>query len=296
MKLTHQTQHILYSSTYYSEYDWKQIKDFCLDHGHRVGHFEPTYSETGLTYLQFHTWYDTGFAPGEIALYESSPVLIGRCSHTQSHIIAYLSVEKIKDCDIITTQTSLTKLDIETQNYWHRQLSIMGLEYNRNEVKLSPKFTPKINERIRFYNNNLEGIGVIRNLNTNENYIELYCYFIYNSKRLGYSMHETGICNYHDFHFEIMDIVGQRRLDSELKKCGIVWSERLHRIEPINARVPKGKQYWYITDKMKVQAAIEKDTLTSHFRYRVGNYFRNPEAAKVCLDKFFEILRDEQTL
>lgn len=292
MKLNHQIQHVLFSSVYRSEADWKIVRDFCLARHCRVGTFTPEFSSTGITAPQFIEWCMNGHGPGDFALQDGKVVLIGECTVDKVNVIGELTGDECNKTDYLTDHCNLSKLGPDLQKTYARKLSLQGLEYSRKKHQILPKYTPKVNERIYLYNNELECIGVIRDINVDCDEIELYCYYSYTSQTVGYSMHERNICNYHDFHFEPMDIVASRRLNSELNKHGMTWYDRLHRVEPTEYRVKKGEKYWYIDDKMRIVQAIEKETLTSDFRYRAGNYFIDFDQALDCLGKISDILRD----
>lgn len=143
-----------------------------------------------------------------------------------------------------------------------------------------------------FYNNEHTGVGVVRDIDKRTGKIELYCYFLYDSKQTGYSMHETEVCSLYGYNFEGASISAQRRLNKELGRCGKVWNDRLHRIEPICCKVSIGQKYWYINDKMKCVEETEKGRPTSNFRYISGNYFTSYSDCLDYLCLFNEMLRD----
>lgn len=158
-----------------------------------------------------------------------------------------------------------------------------------------PKFVPKINDRVLIWNQNDTKLGVIRAICPDTNEVELYCWFDYKMKKCAYSMHEKDAVTFHEYHFEPMSIIAQRRLNTELNKYGKVWYDKLHRIEPLEVKVAVGQHYWYINDKMKIVQETEKGTPTSHFRYIAGNYFNKHSEALDYLEKMVELLRDRLT-
>lgn len=171
-------------------------------------------------------------------------------------------------------------------------LAEQGYEFDYEKKALRKKYIPEINERVEFSRGNYIGLGVVRSINPVENSIEFFCYFIYSDKKIGYSMHESGICDVMSFQFNPMTVVAARRLNRELERYGKVWNDKLHRIEPTDPKVAKGEKYWYISDKMTVITDREKGTPTSHFRYIAGNYFKSYDEALEYLGKFHELLRD----
>lgn len=260
----------------------------------------PTFTEPGAINSQtFIEWYRNGFGIGDIVLDEKTG---------SYHVVSNYSVTSIQSC------ATLSNLD-KTEKKWNpksaeldasvlssiseienKAMTIMlaeqGYEFDYEKKTLRKKYIPEINERVEFSRGNYIGLGVVRSINPVENSIEFFCYFIYSDKKIGYSVHETGVCDVMSFQFNPMTVVAARRLNRELEKFGKVWNDKLHRVEPIEPKVAKGEKYWYISDKMTVVTDREKGTPTSHFRYIAGNYFKSQDEALEYLGRFQELLRD----
>lgn len=256
----------------------------------------PEFDEPGVVNAQkFLEWFRDGFGIGDIAKDEAGCLYMVDSSSVDSlsYCAKLSNVEEIgmnwKVENGKLDPKSLSHVDDDDQKRCVMSLGMSGYEIDFDEDKLKKKYIPSENERVEFFYGDKRGLGVIRSINPS---IELYCYYDYNQKKVGYSMHEVEICDVYGLHFKPMSIICQRRLNRELNRFGKVWNEKLHRIEPINPKAEVGKTYWYISDKMTVVADREKNTPTSHRRYLAGNYFLDENEAIDYLDKFSEMLRD----
>lgn len=291
MKSEIQIQNFLSTQTFKSEADWEMIAIFSKQHKCSISN-SPTYSDTGIDIATFTTWFNNGFASGEVAEYDENLVILGQCDLNEARIEATMTAEGFDLSRTVTSITKLSKVSEERSKEVLRSLSEQGLQYDRNRELIIKKYIPSINDRIEFYNDSIRGLGVVREIRPDDNYIELYCYYIYTNGQIGYSMHEKGICTVHEYNFLPMTISSQRRMNRELEKYGKVWYDKLHRIEPLVVKTEKGGKYWYINDKMHVVQETEKGTPTSQFRYIAGNYFTSREEAHDYMGKFAELLRD----
>jgi len=291
MKSESQIQNFLSTQTFKSEADWEMIAIFSKQHKNSLS-ISPTYSEHGIDISTFTNWYNNGFASGEVAELDGNLVILGRCDLSEAHIEAIKTEGGFDLTRTVTSISKLSKVSEERSKEVLRDLSEQGLQYDRNRELIIKKYMPSINDRIEFYNDSIRGLGVVREIRPADNFIELYCYYIYTNGQIGYSMHETGICTVHEFNFLPMTISSQRRMNRELEKHGKVWYDKLHRIEPLVVKTEKGGKYWYINDKMHVVQETEKGTPTSQFRYIAGNYFTSREEAHDYMGKFAELLRD----
>lgn len=280
--------------------DCEMVSLFCQNNCGLTPKDFPIFTEPGAINSQtFIDWYRNGFGIGDIVLDDK----------TESyHVVNSSSISPVSSCAILsnlektgkkwkpesvdldpTTLSSVSEIDNKALTI---SLAEQGWEFDYEKKTLRKKYLPEINERVEFSRGDYVGLGVVRSINPSENSIEFFCYFIYSNKRIGYSMHETGVCDVMSFQFNPMTVVAARRLNRELEKFGKVWNDKLHRIEPIKLEVDKGEKYWYISDKMTVKGDREKGTPTSHFRYIAGNYFQSYDEALEYLGKFNEILRD----
>ncbi len=293
MKTESQVLHLLAISQIKGEAEWELIQLFCQKHHFRLGTFAPSYNEgNGLTASKFFDWYHNGFGAGDVAKISGKTVIISDSDLKISKICGEISTEGYCEASLTVPVSDLEAMTPEGQAAIHIQLSHLNLEYCRKNFTVMPKYVPKINDRVLIWNQNESKLGVIRAIAPDTNEVELYCWFDYRTKKLGHSMHEKNVVTFHEYHFEPMSIVAQRRLNTELEKVGKVWYDKLHRIEPLKVKVDVGKHYWYITDKMKVVEETEKGTPTSNFRYISGNYFSKYEDAIEYLGRISDLLRD----
>lgn len=300
MKTKRQVIDFFKSNHFATAEDCEMVSLFCQNNCGLTPKDFPTFTEPGAINSQtFIEWYRNGFGIGDIVLDEAtgSYHVVGNSSISNIHSCAILSnLEKTgKEWKPESTELSadaLKSVDEIANKAMTIMLAEQGYEFDYEKKTLRKKYIPEINERVEFCHGNYIGLGVVRSINPVENSIEFFCYFIYGDKKIGYSMHESGICDVMSFQFNPMTVVAARRLNRELERYGKVWNDKLHRIEPLDPKVAKGEKYWYISDKMKVVGDREKGTPTSHFRYIAGNYFKSYDEALEYLGCFQEILRD----
>ena len=280
--------------------DCEMVSLFCQNNCGLTPKDFPTVTTPGSINSQtFIEWYRSGFGIGDIVFEKEtgSYYVVSNSSTTCIQSCAILSNlcktgKKWKPKNDELDATTLSNVSEIENKAMTISLAEQGYEFDYEKKTLRKKYIPEINERVEFSRDNYIGLGVVRSINPVENSIEFFCYFIYSDKKIGYSMHESGVCDVMSFQFNPMTVVAARRLNRELEKYGKVWNDKLHRIEPIDPKVAKGEKYWYISDKMTVVTDREKGTPTSHFRYIAGNYFKSYDEALEYLGKFHELLRD----
>lgn len=300
MKTKRQVIDFFKSNHFASSEDCEMVSLFCQNNCGLTPKDFPTFTEPGTVNSQtFIDWYRDGFGIGDMVLDKETG---------SYHVVNSSSISPVSSCAILSNLektgkkwkpkseefdpaalSSISDIDNKAMTI---MLAEQGYEFDYEKKSLREKYLPEINERVEFSRGSYVGLGVVRSINPIENSIEFYCYFVYNDKKIGYSMHEVGVCDVMSFQFNPMTVVAARRLNRELEKFGKVWNDKLHRIEPVDPKVAKGEKYWYISDKMKVVGDREKDTPTSHFRYIAGNYFKSYDEALEYLGQFQEILRD----
>ncbi len=299
MKTKKQITSFLRANRFVTEEDYELVSLYCQSNCGMTPKEFPDFWEAGeITAQMFLEWFKNGFGIGDIARDEAGCCyMVANSSVNAVSYCAKLSnVEEIgKDWKVENGELdpkSLAHVPDDVQRRCVMSLGMAGHEMSFDEDKLVEKYIPAANERVEFFYGDKRGLGVVRSVSPSANSIELYCYFDYDTKKVAYSMHEPGICDVYGWHFKPMSIICQRRLNRELNRFGKVWNEKLHRIEPINPKVEKGKPYYYISDKMTVVTDRERETRTSHCRYLAGNYFTNINEANDYLGKINELLRD----
>lgn len=300
MKTKRQVIDFFKSNHFATAEDCEMVSLFCQNNCGLTPKDFPTFTTSGSINSQtFIEWYRSGFGVGDIVFEKKtgSYYVVSSSSIANIQSCAILSNlcktgKKWKPNDVKLDATTLSSVSEIENKAMTISLAEHGYEFDYDKKTLRKKYIPEINERVEFSRGNYIGLGVVRSINPVENSIEFFCYFIYSDKKIGYSMHESGICDVMSFQFNPMTVVAARRLNRELEKYGKVWNDKLHRIEPIDPKVAKGEKYWYISDKMTVVTDREKGTPTSHFRYIAGNYFKSYDEALEYLGKFHELLRD----
>lgn len=297
-----QIQSFLANNSYHSAADWEMISAFCKDKAEFSVHAVID-SENGLTASQFIEWYEHGFGAGDVIEKDGEIMMLGISHFKAAQGVAMLSGDKILilDQEIATEGISEPSEDIQLK--FRDTMFRQGLQFSWKEMRLIEKYVPEVNERVIFHGKGVKGLGVIRDVDFKTGEVELYCYYIYETKACGYSMHEKGIVNLQDFWFEPMDngdkrqskmngVSCQRRLNRELARYGKTWNERLHRVEPLVMQAEVGKRYWYINDKMVLKQEEEKGLQLTRNRANAGNYFLSRAEGLEVLAQFNEILRD----
>lgn len=300
MKTKRQVIDFFKSNHFATAEDCEMVSLFCQNNCGLTPKDFPTFTTPGAINSQtFIEWYRNGFGIGDIVFEKETG---------SYYVVSNSSIASIQSCAILsnlcktgkkwkpnsvelnaTTLSSVSEIENKAMTI---SLAEQGYEFDYEKKTLRKKYIPEINERVEFSRDNYIGLGVVRSINPVENSIEFFCYFIYSDKKIGYSMHESGVCDVMSFQFNPMTVVAARRLNRELEKYRKVWNDKLHRVEPIDPKVAKGEKYWYISDKMTVVTDREKGTPTSHFRYIAGNYFKSYDEALEYLGKFHELLRD----
>lgn len=300
MKTKRQVIDFFKSNHFATAEDCEMVSLFCQNNCGLTPKDFPTFTTSGSINSQtFIEWYRSGFGVGDIVFEKKtgSYYVVSSSSIANIQSCAILSNlcktgKKWKPNDVKLDATTLSNVSEIENKAMTISLAEQGYEFDYEKKTLRKKYIPEINERVEFSRDNYIGLGVVRSINPVENSIEFFCYFIYSDKKIGYSMHESGVCDVMSFQFNPMTVVAARRLNRELEKYGKVWNDKLHRVEPIDPKVAKGEKYWYISDKMTVVTDREKGTPTSHFRYIAGNYFKSYDEALEYLGKFHELLRD----
>lgn len=295
MKSKKQISAFFESNKFSSLEDCQLISVYCQQNSGFTPTELPVFDEPGdINAQMFLDWFRDGFGIGDIVLDGETGSFCMICSSSVSEVMvcASCSKDRWKILDEPIAISNPTHIDEQTSDSLVFLLSSQGYEFDYEKKNIRKKYIPEVNERVEFSKGDFRGLGVVRSINPAANTIEFYCYFIYNNKEIGYSMHESGICDVMSYQFNPMTVVALRRMNRELNRFGKLWNDKLHRIEPVEVMAKKGELYWYISDKMKIVTDREKNTPTSRFRYIAGNYFTSYEEALEVCGLLNEILRD----
>lgn len=250
-------------------------------------------------------WFSNGFGATEIALYNGTIVILGVCTIDNTTIIGKLYDGRINIASKTVKPSELSKATEEDSEAFYKALYASKLQFDQASLTLVKKYIPAPNEKVIFYTNDFSqcGTGVVRSVDESTGDVEMYCYYLYPPANIvGYSMHEKGVANLITHIFEPMleedkrsskmnGVSCLRRMNNELGKRGKVWKDKIRRIEPVSYELEPGKNYWYISDDLKIVQKVDKGTPTSHFRYLAGNYFITKESAEMMKDKITELIQ-----
>ena len=250
-------------------------------------------------------WFSNGFGATEIALYNGTIVMLGVCTIDNTTIIGKLYDGRINIASKTVKPSELSKATEEDSEAFYKALYASRLQFDQSSLTLVKKYIPASNEKVIFYTNDFSqcGTGVVRSVDESTGDVEMYCYYLYPPANIvGYSMHEKGVANLITHIFEPMleednrsskmnGVSCLRRMNNELGKRGKVWKDKIRRIEPVSYELEPGKNYWYISDDLKIVQKEDKGTPTSHFRYLAGNYFITKESAEMMRGKITELIQ-----
>lgn len=250
-------------------------------------------------------WFSNGFGATEIALYNGTIVILGVCTIDNTTIIGKLYDGRINIASKTVKPSELSKATEEDSEAFYKALCASKLQFDQASLTLVKKYIPAPNEKVIFYTNDFSqcGTGVVRSVDESTGDVEMYCYYLYPPANIvGYSMHEKGVANLITHIFEPMleedkrsskmnGVSCLRRMNNELGKRGKVWKDKIRRIEPVSYELEPGKNYWYISDDLKIVQKEDKGTPTSHFRYLAGNYFITKESAEMMRGKITELIQ-----
>lgn len=250
-------------------------------------------------------WFSNGFGATEIALYNGTIVILGVCTIDNTTIIGKLYDGQINIASKTVKPSELSKATEEDSEAFYKALYASKLQFDQASLTLVKKYIPAPNEKVIFYTNDFSqcGTGVVRSVDESTGDVEMYCYYLYPPANIvGYSMHEKGVANLITHIFEPMleedkrsskmnGVSCLRRMNNELGKRGKVWKDKIRRIEPVSYELEPGKNYWYISDDLKIVQKEDKGTPTSHFRYLAGNYFITKKSAEMMKDKITELIQ-----
>lgn len=298
-----QLQNFLEHHAFKTEKDYERIAALCeIEVDTRVKLIHTIDPKEGITSLQFNEWLDHGFGCGDICEYDGETVICGFCGLRRSVIASKFSDDKLLISEKKVDQKALKRVSADTEAKCLRIMRLNGLQFDYRTCKLVKRHIPGINERVIFTDGTTKGLGVVKGIDPETGAVDLYCYFLYDSGKCGYSMDERGICDLDSFTFVPMDnssrnqlsmngISCRRRLNAELAKHRKTWNEKLHRVEPAKMRVERGERYYFMNDKLAVLSDVEKNTVTSDRRYYAGNYFRTQEQAIEAMGRVRELIR-----
>lgn len=292
-KNSKQVEKFLAQYTFKSQIDFEMISSFCLQKLElKIKAPKVLDAINGLDAATFSSWYSKGFAQGDIVRWGDNLAVLHSSSLTGCTISYYINANKE-----LTKSDKISAKIGEIQHVSPEEYQILvhcllenGLEVSRVCLLVTEKYIPSSNKLVKFWNDKVTGFGVVRDISP-EGVVLMYCYITL-AGEVHYSMHDT-LGKIDDYQFEEMTLGYRRKLERELNKCGKSWNDHRKRIEPVDLRLKTGKNYFYITDLLKVVQTEDNGKATANYRYLCGNYFQSREEAQKCAEEWAEIRRDE---
>lgn len=296
-----QIQSFLSENSYRTKDEWLAISSFCktITEFSVLAEINP---ENGITASEFLHWYENGFGAGDVAKRGADVVIIGKTNFKAATIVGILADDKIH---IRYLQTPTEGLKMASESEIRNCQHIMSRDKQQfcwTTFRIEDKYIPSVNERVVFYGTGTKGLGVVRSVDLITGDVELYCYYIFETKECKFSMHEAGVCNLNDFEFESMEKEDesratrmnqgycQRKLNKVLEKYGKKWNQSRHRVEPIRMQVAIGSHYWYLNDKLVLVQDTENGKQTPRERALAGNYFTSIEQGAEMKRRIVEVI------
>lgn len=291
MKTEVQIQILLSSQPIKTQSDWELIRSSCSD---KLGiNFKSLvkYEEDGMSAYDFLNWYDNGPGTGDVVMYRDVPYLVGKTLVSSSHLVSRIT-DSINDCDITADNSELFAPKDSVLKKAEKLIASQLLQFDYGKLSLSHKHIPKVMERVRYKSEKDEGIGIVWECNVDKGTVTMACCYSITSDTISYRSSNMTELSLEEYTFLPMTINDLRKLNKNLNRYGKQWNDKLHRVEPEQLQVEKGRPYWYITDKMTAVKATEKLTPTSVYRARSGNYFPELKDCLEALGKINMVIRD----
>lgn len=294
MKSTDQILSFIKNNHFHTEEDLSIILTFCFKHHHflTIPQEHRHISDNGITISDFLEWYKSGFGAGDIVEHNGKKFVLGICGVSRITIVGEINTEGLTigketvDCENYSLLTGEDRKSALTF------IARSGYQFDFETGDLVRKYIPAPCDRVDFSNDITKGTGVIKDIDLKTGKITLFCYYLYNTSTIGYSMNEENVCDLYGFSFTKSTRGAQRRLNKELAKYGKEWYDKFSRIQPVDYKVEDGEAYYCINDKMRVVRYTEKNGLTSLGRRAVGNYFKNQKEAERIAEIMKNMLRD----
>lgn len=293
MKSFKQTVNYLSSQPIQSTKDWEMIRALYLMKSGEPLKCNVTYSDDGMTVYEFSEWFENGFGIGDIVqvcypgITDTIYGVAGNISNGKTELACTLNGTRF-DTKPMTVDSQFVSIpsDKSVGSMLSDTIRHNLLQFDYEKLRMVSKHCPKPLERIKFKNDELEGVGVVKWFYNDSHKVDFYCYHIPSTETTRFSMDEKAVISMDDYDALPMTVNDLRNLNKALGKFGKAWNDKMHRVELIQLQVNKGEPYWYISDKMTAVKSIEGLTPTSRFRVRAGNYFHTLEECLDCVGAF----------
>ena len=287
MKSELQINHLLRNHFFKAEIDRTMFLGFCDQLKFKVDYPTRTDNLIELSISEFNQWFEGGYGVGDVVNWNGGLAIVCKHIKTELEITAHWNGEEFNFERVAVSSQEVSHISPEQSKEYHHKLSLISRQFDKNSGVIIEKYIPKATERVEISCDDENILGIVRSINLQDNHIEFYCYWNLTTGQVGFSMHEKDICTIHGPIFSPMSSYGYRKFNRKLQDYGMIWNDKLHRIQPTEYKQEADKRYYYIDDKLQVVKAKEVINGTSSRRYYVGNYFDNPKEA----EKYAKILK-----
>ena len=99
---------------------------------------------------------------------------------------------------------------------------------------------------------------------------------------------------YKHSNVHLADAIDRKELFNKLAEVGKIWNAETKQLEDIRWRADKGEVFHFVETDLSVCTLHDSRGTLSDRTYKVGNYFRTPEAAKKVADQIKDIFKNSK--
>lgn len=268
--------------------DWQKVLDYCRQRfGGGKAHKSPDLSPRSMsTYDEFIEWIDNGIGVGDVVRYGHTVGIIGAYTPNYAKLSAYLSFDgELIDNDMEIVKSKIYKATDEDKSLMKQKMVAKGLEFSVPLSRCIKAYQPKGGDVVSIANGDIQTTGIFRAKDEEHNYFYVYI---------------DGDKVVKDMTCEVGSVVmspptkGEyRHFLAVLTKNNLEWNPRQCVLRLIEAtRAPKGKKYWYINDRFRICADIDKYTKLHDERHKQGNYFVSYQSAVLFCRRMCELRKE----
>jgi len=180
-------------------------------------------------------------------------------------------VMPLKDCREANTEQKITV---------QRLLNKQHLVWDRRKGTLSESmYIPKAGQQVKVSLLDEHVIlGAFKEIDRKGNLV-LYCLMEENGT-LRHSLHEEiGVTE--NWQITPIGTSARSRFVNALHREGIVWNGRLKRLEPLEIRINRGGNYYYLNDVLEICECRDSSRPSDRKRLECGNYFKERKDAEL---------------
>lgn len=235
-------------------------------------------SDSGMTFQDFIEWYNNGFGAGDVVSKDGNTYIVETAKQDGITVSGKLEGDSVIRVNLSFSYNEMKLVNEAEYLNFYKALRNSDLQFFKSTGKLQKRFVPSYGTKVMFYNRTMEGLGVFRGFDKENEKLEFLCYYIKNTQEIKHSMHES-IPDDGSISFEPITLAQIKTLNRNLGKCNKVWNDHVKRVEPLDLQVPVGETYWYLDETLKIRSAVDKRDKKSGDRLRAGNYCRSLEEA-----------------